>query len=115
MGIFNIFNKKQDLDEVVISQLAKVGSNLEKPHNIDFFLYFPSTELDEKAKIFIQDQYPDYEIIIKESTQKGITLCEIHGKLVPTIDALQDLRKNFTNIANKLHGQYDGWGAEIED
>lgn len=114
MGIFNIFNKKEDLDEVVISQLAKAGSDLVKPHNIDFFLYFPNRELAEQAKSLIHRENPSYEIIVKDSVQKGIILCEIHAQLVPTIANLKDAGKKFTEIASNLGGQYDGWGAEVE-
>jgi hypothetical protein len=30
-------------------QLAKAGSDLKKPHDIDFFFYFPTQDAAEKA------------------------------------------------------------------
>jgi hypothetical protein len=43
-GIFSRWRKKEepDLDQQVLDQLKKAGSDLSKPHNIEFFLYFPT-------------------------------------------------------------------------
>ncbi len=43
LGIFQFLGlaKKADPDQMVLDQLRKAGSDLSKPHKIDFFLYFP--------------------------------------------------------------------------
>ncbi len=51
MGIWDFFsnNRQLDPDEAVIMQLQKAGSNLLKPHKIEFFIYFPSQFSAEEA------------------------------------------------------------------
>ncbi|HXE42414.1 MAG TPA: ribonuclease E inhibitor RraB, partial [Candidatus Baltobacteraceae bacterium] len=51
MGLFNLFgcSKKPDLDESVLIQLKKAGSDLSKTHKIEFFLYFPTQAKAEQA------------------------------------------------------------------
>jgi hypothetical protein len=36
-------------DALVLAQLKKAGSDLSKPHSIEFFLYLPTQETAEKA------------------------------------------------------------------
>jgi len=51
MGIFDLFRSKEkpDLDRSVLVQLRRSGSDLLKPHNIEFFLYFPTQSVADKA------------------------------------------------------------------
>src|SRR5580698_1527080 len=57
MGLFSLFgcSKKPDLDESVLIQLTKAGSDLSKPHKIEFFLYFPTQASAEQAAPRIRD------------------------------------------------------------
>src|SRR5882672_8366400 len=44
-GVFGRWQKSPpDLDQQVLDQLKKAGSNLSKPHDIEFFLYFQTKE-----------------------------------------------------------------------
>jgi hypothetical protein len=51
MSILDLFRSKEkpDLDQAVLVQLRKAGSDLSKPHNIEFFLYFPTRSVAEMA------------------------------------------------------------------
>src|SRR5204863_6747402 len=50
-GVFSRWQKKEgpDLDQQVLDQLKAAGSDLSKPHSIDFFLYFPSEDAAKQA------------------------------------------------------------------
>lgn len=52
-GLFNLFrgSKKADPDEAVLIQLKNAGSDLSKPHKIEFFLYFPTQADAEQAGV----------------------------------------------------------------
>jgi len=50
-GIFSRWQKKEepDLDQQILDQLKKAGSDLAKPHDIEFFLYFPTEPAGTRA------------------------------------------------------------------
>jgi regulator of RNase E activity RraB len=35
--------------------------------------------------------------------------------LVPTLETIQSLSERFSDLAEELDGEYDGWGAEAVD
>ena len=45
-GMFSSWQKKEepDFDQQVLDQLKKAGSDLSKPHKIEFYLYFPTNK-----------------------------------------------------------------------
>lgn len=117
MSLFSFFSKPKitDLDELVVSQLVEAGSDLSKPHKIDFFLYFNNEINAKEAKKLIEQNYPGSTATIKGSAQPGYILCEVNITMVPNIDSLKAVRLDFNELAEKLGGIYDGWGAEVEN
>ena len=61
--------RKPDPDEAVIIQLRKAGSDLSKPHTIDFYLYFPSQSAAEKAAA--QMRQTGYTVEVKRAAKPG--------------------------------------------
>ncbi|MEI6022415.1 MAG: ribonuclease E inhibitor RraB [bacterium] len=114
--MFNLFKKKevktQDPDEMVLSHLIKAGSNITKPHTIDFFLYFTTQEDAEKAKVVLQKEGRIIEI---KTTQPPYITCQIVIEMKPNLQILQNIRQEFQQIAKQYNGMYDGWGTEIEE
>jgi regulator of RNase E activity RraB len=111
--IFKSFgrSKKRDPDEWVLSQLKKAGSDLSKPHALEFFLYFPKQSLAEQAALRIKDA--GFQVEVKRAAQGDEWLCLTARVMVPELTALQKIRSEFTSIAGSLSGQYDGWGAPV--
>ncbi|HJX83783.1 MAG TPA: ribonuclease E inhibitor RraB [Candidatus Angelobacter sp.] len=115
MSLFNLFgsSKKPDLDELVLRQLKKAGSDLSKPHGIEFFLYFPTQSVAEQAAARIREQ--GFVVEVRPAAQSNSEwLCFATKTMVPDLSALQKIRRDFTALAASFDGQYDGWGTPVE-
>lgn len=112
IGIFGWFgrSKKSDPDQAVLEQLKKAGSDLSKPHNIEFFLYFPSESGAKQAAAKIKEMGLDVEG--QPAAQGTGWLCLAKKTMVPELTALQKIRHE-SSIANMLAGEYDGWGTGV--
>lgn len=98
-------------DEQVIQQLNKAGSNTGKPHNIEFFFYFPTLEAAERIAVLLKK---DGFSARAEHAAKGDDFVVLATKtMVPAASALVQLRKRFDSMSASEHGTYDGWGTEV--
>jgi len=113
MGILDLFRSKQkaDLDQLVLVQLRKSGSSLSRPHNIEFFLYFPTQSVAEKAGVNIRDA--GFEVEVKRAAQGESWLCFATKTMIPALSDLHRIRRNFMVLAVSMNGEYDGWGTEV--
>jgi len=102
-----------DLDGRTLKQLRKAGSDLSKPHNIEFFLYFPSRESAERAGQKIKQLGLDTKVT--PSAAGGRWLCFGTKSMVPNYQALAALRSKLERIAKSENGEYDGWGTEVQE
>ena len=114
MGIFSFFgcSKKPDLDKAVLVQLRKAGSDLSKPHKIEFFLYFPSHSAAEQAASQIRKA--GFQVEVEIASKDNNWLCFATKTMVPELSALRRIRSDFDSLAASLKGDYDGWGTEVE-
>jgi hypothetical protein len=103
--------KKPDSDESVLIQLKKAGSDLSKPHNIEFFLYFPTESVAEQAASRIHDE--GFHVNVQRGTKGDAWLCLATKTMVPELLALRKIRKDFGSLADSLNGEYDGWGTPV--
>jgi regulator of ribonuclease activity B len=113
MGLFGWLgrSKKPDLDEAVLAQLRQAGSNLTKPHEIEFFLYFPMEAVAHNAAEQIRRL--GFDVAVRPAAQGPGWLCFAKKTMVPVADALQELRRGFNTLAVSLGGKYDGWGTGV--
>jgi len=113
MTILDLFRSRQkpDLDQSVLSQLQKVGSDLSKPHSIEFFLYFPAQSVAENAATLIRAA--GFEVDVRRAAQGDTWLCLATKTMVPKLADLQKIRHTFVDLAASLNGEYDGWGTPV--
>jgi hypothetical protein len=98
-------------DAQVIDQLRKAGSELSKPHPIEFFLYVPTREAAERlASKLITIKF---ETKITASPQAAQWLVSATKSMVPDEAELMAIRKVFTALAAVENGEYDGWGTPV--
>ena len=101
-----------DQDIQVLAQLMTHGSDLTKPHSVDFFLYLPTEEAAQKAAN--QIQLLDFETEVAPPPEGYSTWgCKATKSMVPELATIKEIGANFTRIASSLNGQYDGWGTPI--
>ena len=114
MGIFNLFgsSNKLDPDAAVLGQLKKAGSDLAKPHNIEFFLYLPSEAAANTAASRIREH--GFQAAVKPPLKTAGWLCFATKTMVPELSELQRIRRDFERLTRELGGNYDGWGTEVE-
>ena len=114
MGIFSLFGASDnpDPDELVLIQLKKAGSNLSKPHKIEFFLYLPGEAAAKTAASRIQEQ--GFQTTVKARLTSTDWLCAARKTMVPELSELQRIRRDFDRLTHELGGHYDGWGSGIE-
>jgi Regulator of ribonuclease activity B len=113
MGIFNLLRSSDqpDPDKSVLIQLNKAGSKLSKPHQIEFFLYFPTQSLAQRAAATIKAE--GFDIHVEPAAKGNDWLCFSTKTMVPDLSALQKIRADFSRLAASLSGQYDGWGTQV--
>lgn len=113
MGIFGLFSlkRKTDLDELVLVQLRKSGSNLSKPHKIEFFLYFPTQSVAEMASLKVRDA--GFDVEVGRAAQGDTWLCFATKTMIPALQDLQKIRQDFVALAGSMNGEYDGWGTPV--
>lgn len=102
-----------DGDAMTLDELAHAGSDLTREHNIEFFLYFP----DEPAARAVAGQLQDEGVLVEVSRAADGSdwLCLVKRRMIPELAGLRGLRERLTAVANAYHGEYDGWGTEVED
>lgn len=115
MGLFDLFGRPKQVspDGQVLFQLKKVGSNLSKPHNVEFFLYFPTESVAEQAAS--QIRAAGFTVEVKPAAKGKDWLCFATRRMIPDIAALEQIRRDFTRLATTLGGEYDGWGTGVEN
>lgn len=104
-------SKKPDLDESVLIQLKKAGSDLSKPHKIEFFLYFPSQTAAEQAELQIRER--GFEVEARQAAEGTDWICIATKTMIPDLANLQQIRRDFDSLSAAAGGDYDGWGTPV--
>jgi hypothetical protein len=107
----NSLSATQSPDQQVISQLASVGSDLNKPHQVVFFLYFPAKE--NAKRIAAKLKTDGFATSVGKSLSSHEYVTQAKKSMVPELSALVALRERFNTLAASEGGYYDGWGAEV--
>ena len=102
---------QSDPDQQVLDQLKAAGSDLSKPHKIEFFLYFPSEEKANNAAAQLRKEGLTVEV--RTAAIGADWLCLGTKEMVPKHSELVRLRNVFERIAKNLNGEYDGWGSPV--
>lgn len=97
-------------DAQVLEQLRDAGSDLTKPHPVQFFLYFPTEASAREAAGQIGELY---QITVDRAADGPDWLVLAERSLVPTLSAFTEARERFEAVALRLGGEYDGWGAGV--
>lgn len=96
-------------DSVIVENLRDAGSDLSKPHAVDFNLYFP----DESAarRVGAQLNAQGFDVSIDEGEEDWAV--EATKTMVPDADEITKVGKSLRALAESEGGEYDGWGAAV--
>lgn len=102
-----------DGDAATLDELAHAGSDLSRPHIIEFFLYFPEQQAAELVAEGLRSEGLTVEV--SPAAEETDWLCLIRRRMVPDMAGLRSWRERLTALAEAHQGVYDGWGTEVED
>jgi hypothetical protein len=102
-----------DADAATIEQLARAGSDLTRPHTIEFFLYLPDRAAAEAVATALEPE--GYRTELSQEEQATDWLCLATRVMIPDMATLRACRERLTPLAESHQGVYDGWGTEVED
>jgi len=100
-----------DLDSQVLAVLKDAGSDLSKPHPIDFYLYFPAKTDADDVGLRLQEE--GFDVTVRLGADDASWLVLAQTTMVPEQRHLQELRRKFVTLADSLGGEYDGWEAMV--
>ena len=103
------YDEQADLQ--VLNQLEEAGSDLSKPHEIEFFLYFPDEASANEAAASIRGQ--GFVVEVMPPMAGSDWLCFATRTLVPKLEDIVAIGREFTAIAEAHGGEYDGWGTQV--
>ncbi|QTN21457.1 ribonuclease E inhibitor RraB [Rhizobacter sp. AJA081-3] len=99
-------------DAAVIAQLRNAGSDLTKPHPVEFFMYFPTEAAAKRVADKLNSQ--GFTASVKPAASGGLPWHTFATRrLVPTVEAMVKLRAELTALCALEGGEYDGWGTPI--
>ena len=99
-------------DARLIDQLRKRGSDPFKPHDVDFFLAFPSNEAAEQLAVQLRGEGFDADIVDEPENGDLRYSLHAHKSMQLTVPGMQDLSRRLTDAAKEKGGRYDGWSAK---
>jgi len=99
-------------DARLIDQLRKRGSDPFKPHDVDFFLAFPSQQsADDLAKQLRAEGF-DADVVDEPESGDLRWSLHLHKSMQLTVPDMQALSRRLTDAATERQGRYDGWSAK---
>jgi len=97
-------------DAKVIEALKNNGSDVTKPHDIDFFLDFDSFE---SAASVAQAMDKEGFNVKMYKNEDGTYTIEAKKKVVPSLSNMTGITNHLNSLTEKYGGNYDGWGTEV--
>lgn len=99
-------------DARLIDQLRKRGSDPFKPHDVDFFLAFPTPDGAMEVERQLKGEGFDAEIVDTPDNGELRYVLHAHKSMQLTVPDMQDLSRRLTDAARERKGRYDGWSAK---
>ena len=101
--------------EFILEQLRKCGSNVNREHEVSFWLYFPSEDLAQQAAQRAESTglKPEVSPPLNDSSDPK-WLCLLYCPHVPDESLLDGISQFCTDLASEFNGNFDGWEASLE-
>ena len=101
--------------EFILDQLRRSGSDLNREHEVSFWLYFPSEQTAQQAARSAEAAglKPEVSPPLKDSSDSK-WLCLLYCPHVPDESLLDGISQFCTQLASQFNGKFDGWEASLE-
>ncbi len=100
-----------DTDQQILDQLRAAGSDLSKPHPMEFYLYFPTE--DVAARVADEIEADGYRVEVKRAPRGPAWMCYVTRRMTPKKSEIAAMGRRFRELAEKYGGEYDGWETEV--
>jgi regulator of RNase E activity RraB len=100
-----------DEDGRVLQRLVSAGSDLSKPHTVEFFLYLPDQERATKTCDTLQNE--GYTGKVQREAQGHQWKCLATKTLVPSHAEIVAISRHLEDLARMHGGSYDGWVTAV--
>jgi hypothetical protein len=101
--------------EFILEQLQRFGSNVNREHEVSFWLYFQSEDSAQKAARRSERTELKAEVSPPlKDLPDGKWLCLLYCPHVPDEGLLDGISQFCTELASEFNGQFDGWEARLE-
>jgi hypothetical protein len=112
------FDGTDAMDQDVIAQLKRNGSDVRKPTDVVHYLYIPSRRDAEEASR--RSAAAGYRAAVGEplgklpngTVEKRYSVI-VHKTMVPSLGNVRRARTFFESLAHRFGGEYDGWEAAV--
>ena len=104
--------KNDTWDERLIDQLRKHGSDPFKPHDVDFFLAFPTLEAAESLAARVRDAKGSTRTSDEPENGDLRYGLHLHKSMLLVVPDMKELSRRLTDAAKEKEGRYDGWSAK---
>lgn len=95
----------------LMKYIARLGGDLTKSREVEFFLYFPSEFEAVQAEVEIFNlQFHTHLKFVADSDE---WLCLATKNLLVSTDRLIDISLWMDELAMRFGGHYEGWGTKI--
>ena len=100
-----------EADLRTLNRLEKAGSDLSKPHEMEFLLYFPDEASANAAAADVRER--GFAAEVRPAAEGTDWLCFAVKTMVPAHEDIVTIGRGFHAIAGAHGGEYDGWGAAV--
>lgn len=99
----------------ILEQLQRFGSDINRKHEVSFWLYFPSEDLAQQAARRAESAglKPKVSPSLKDSRDCQ-WLCLLYCAHVPDEGLLDGISQFCVELTSQFSGKYDGWEARLE-
>lgn len=101
-----------NFDRHILKLLKKRGSNLNKPHAIEYYVYFKTKSSAVKARARIRKKGFHVELLTDSSAKRWV--CLSIREMLPRYQAIQTVKTKLNTLAKPFGGHCDGWGTQVE-
>ena len=105
-------HRNDSWDARLIDQLRKRGSDPFKPHDVDFFLAFPTQAAAEELAAQMRAEGFDADVVDEPESGELRYSLHAHKSMHLTVPDMQELSRKLTEAAKARSGRYDGWSAK---
>lgn len=101
--------------ELILEQLQRFGSNMNRKHEVSFWLYFDTEDAARQAaeRAAQAGLKPHVSPPLPDSSRKD-WLCLLYCPHVPDEALLDGIAQFCTELAAEFNGEFDGWEASLE-